>query len=113
MNYVGKPLSYVLATPERPDDADNPLRLAFGNEAGDRDIEAFARRFGCLVVDGFGSTENAVVVSRVPGTPPGSLGQPLDGRRRARPGDRRGVPARGVRRRPGAWSTSTRRPASW
>ena len=43
MNYVGKPLAYVLATPERPDDADNPLRLAFGNEAGDRDIAAFAR----------------------------------------------------------------------
>ena len=27
-NYVGKPLSYILATPERPDDADNPLRRA-------------------------------------------------------------------------------------
>jgi fatty-acyl-CoA synthase len=79
MNYVGKPLSYVLATPARPDDADNPLRIAFGNEAGDRDIAAFAQRFGCQVVDGFGSTENAVVVSRVPGTPPGALGMPLDG----------------------------------
>ena len=79
LNYVGKPLSYVLATPERPDDADNPLRIAFGNEAGDRDIAEFARRFGCTVVDGFGSTENAVVISRVPGTPAGSLGQPLEG----------------------------------
>ena len=79
LNYVGKPLSYVMATPEQPDDADNPLRLAFGNEAGDRDIEGFSRRFGCVVVDGFGSTENAVVVSRVPGTPPGALGQPLEG----------------------------------
>ena len=47
MNYVGKPLAYVLATPERPDDADNPLRVAFGNEAGDRDIDEFARRFDC------------------------------------------------------------------
>ncbi len=79
LNYVGKPLAYVLATPARPDDADNPLRLAFGNEAGDRDIDAFSERFGCRVVDGFGSTENAVVISRVPGTPRGSLGQPLDG----------------------------------
>ncbi len=79
VNYVGKPLSYVLATTEGPDDADSPLRLAFGNEAGDRDIAAFSRRFGCQVVDGFGSTENAVVISRVPGTPPGSLGQPLEG----------------------------------
>jgi fatty-acyl-CoA synthase len=79
MNYVGKPLAYVLATPPRPDDADNPLRIAFGNEASDKDIEAFAERFGCWVQDGFGSTENAVVISRVPGTPPGSLGRPLEG----------------------------------
>jgi fatty-acyl-CoA synthase len=79
LNYVGKPLSYVMATPERPDDAENPLRIAFGNEAGDRDIEAFSRRFGCQVVDGFGSTENAVVVTRVPETPPGSIGLPLEG----------------------------------
>src|SRR5690606_29478978 len=49
-NYVGKPLSYILATPEKPDDADNPLRIAFGNEAAPRDIAAFARRFGCTVI---------------------------------------------------------------
>ncbi len=79
LNYVGKPLAYVLATPEQPDDADNPLRIAFGNEASDRDIAEFGRRFGCTVVDGFGSTENAVIISRVPGTPPGSLGQPSEG----------------------------------
>ncbi len=92
LNYVGKPLAHVLATPARPDDADNPLRLAFGNEAGDRDIHAFAERFGCLVVDGFGSTENAVVVSRVPGTPPGSLGLPLEGVAVLDPGTRAECP---------------------
>jgi fatty-acyl-CoA synthase len=79
LNYVGKPLAYVLATPERPDDADNPLRVAFGNEASDRDIEEFARRFDCEVMDGFGSTESAVIVTRTPGTPPGSIGQGFDG----------------------------------
>ncbi len=79
LNYVGKPLAYVLATPARPDDADNPLRLAFGNEANEKDIAAFAERFGCRVYDGFGSTENAVVISRVEGTPAGALGRPLDG----------------------------------
>jgi fatty-acyl-CoA synthase len=78
-NYVGKPLTYVMATPERPDDADNPLRIVFGNEANDRDIEGFARRFGCVVVDSYSSTENAVIVQRVPEMPPGSLGRPLDG----------------------------------
>lgn len=32
MNYVGKPLAYVLATAEHADDAANPLRVAFGNK---------------------------------------------------------------------------------
>jgi fatty-acyl-CoA synthase len=79
MNYVGKPLAYVLATPPRDDDADNPLRAAFGNEASDRDIREFARRFGCTVWDGFGSTESAVIVTRDERTPPGSIGQPFPG----------------------------------
>ncbi len=78
-NYVGKPLTYVLATPERDDDADNPLRLVFGNEAAERDIAAFGERFGCVVVDSYSSTENAVIVQRVPEMPPGSLGRPLPG----------------------------------
>ena len=78
-NYVGKPLAYVLATPASSADTENPLRLVFGNEAGARDIAAFGERFGCRVVDGFGSTENAVVVTRVPGTPPGALGRGLEG----------------------------------
>jgi len=73
-NYVGKPLSYVLATPERPDDADNPLRAVYGNEGVPGDIELFGRRFGCVVQDGFGSTEGGVAIARTPDTPPGSLG---------------------------------------
>ncbi len=78
-NYVGKPLSYVLATPERPDDADNPLRAVYGNEGAPADVERFARRFGCLVVDGFGSTEGGVAISRTPDTPDGALGPLPDG----------------------------------
>ncbi len=73
-NYVGKPLSYVLATPERPDDADNPLRAVYGNEGVPADVERFARRFGCVVQDGFGSTEGGVAIARTPDTPPGALG---------------------------------------
>lgn len=75
MNYVGKPLALVLATPERPDDADNPLRIMYGNEATERDITEFSRRFGCRIIDGFGSSEFAVVVVREDGTPPGSIGK--------------------------------------
>ncbi|KDE98684.1 acyl-CoA synthetase [Mycolicibacterium aromaticivorans JS19b1 = JCM 16368] len=75
MNYVGKPLALVLATPEQPDDADNPLRIMYGNEATERDIADFSRRFGCRIIDGFGSSEFAVVVVREDGTPPGSIGK--------------------------------------
>jgi fatty-acyl-CoA synthase len=78
-NYVGKPLTYIMATPEQPDDADNPLRIVFGNEANERDIAGFGRRFGCVVVDSYSSTENAVIVQRTQDMPPGSLGRPLDG----------------------------------
>lgn len=73
-NYVGKPLAYVLATPEAADDADNPLRIAFGNEAAEGDIAAFARRFDCRVIDSFGSSEGEIQIIRTPQTPPGSLG---------------------------------------
>lgn len=74
-NYVGKPLSYILATPERPDDADNTLTRVFGNEGGPQDVERFARRFGCTVRDGFGSTEGGLSFSPVPDMPPGALGK--------------------------------------
>ena len=79
MNYVGKPLAYVLATPEQPDDHDNPLRVAFGNEASDRDIAEFSRRFDCTVWDGFGSTEGAIIITREDGCPQGSLGRGFPG----------------------------------
>ena len=78
-NYVGKPLSYILATPERPDDADNSLRLVFGNEGADLDIDRFSRRFGVPVIDSYGSTEGGAVVQRTPDMPPGALGRGGDG----------------------------------
>ncbi len=78
-NYVGKPLSYVLATPELPDDADNTLRRAFGNEAAEADVARFAERFGCTVQDAYGSTEGGAAVTRTPDTPRGALGRALPG----------------------------------
>jgi fatty-acyl-CoA synthase len=73
-NYVGKPLAYILATPEQPDDAQNPLRSVFGNEGSPGDVDRFALRFGCVVADNYGSTEGGLSVSRTPDTPPGALG---------------------------------------
>lgn len=75
-NYVGKPLAYLLTAPERPDDADNPLRVVLGNEGAIDDVERFARRFSCTVIDGYGSTEGGISISRRPGMPRACLGLP-------------------------------------
>jgi fatty-acyl-CoA synthase len=56
-NYTGKPLAYLLSTPEQPDDADNTLRVAFGNEGSPEIVEQFSRRFGVEVIDAYGATE--------------------------------------------------------
>ena len=108
MNYVGKPLAYVLATPEQPDDADNPLRVAFGNEAGDRDIDEFARRFGCVGVgrvrfdrerrDHHARERHPARLDR----------QGLRGRRRLRRETVTECAGRRVRRDTGRWPTPTR-----
>ena len=74
-NYVGTPFAYIMDTPARPDDSDNPLRLAYGNEAPRQYIDAFANRFGCEVIDGYGASEVGVGFTRDPTDPPRSLGR--------------------------------------
>jgi fatty-acyl-CoA synthase len=77
-NYVGKSLSYVLATPERPDDADNPLVQGFGTEASWKDVSEFERRFGCTLKEGYGMSEGGgVSIRRTPESPASSLGVPI------------------------------------
>lgn len=73
-NYTGKPLAYVLSTPEGPDDGDNPLRRAYGNEGAPEVVSEFARRFKAEVIDAFGSTEGGIAVVRGEEMPKGSVG---------------------------------------
>lgn len=78
-NYVGRALSYVLAQPESPAELDNRLRFGFGTEASTRDREEFQRRFGCRIVESYGSSEGVCTILRNEGTPPGALGRPDPG----------------------------------
>ena len=73
-NYTGKPLAYLLAQPKQPDDADNTLRVAFGNEGAPEIVEGAARRFGVKIVDAYGATEGGVAVNRAADTPAAALG---------------------------------------
>jgi fatty-acyl-CoA synthase len=75
-NYVGRALAYVLATPEQPDDHVNRLRLGFGTEASMRDRAEFTRRFGCDLLETYGSSEGVIATYRPPGAPPQSIGVP-------------------------------------
>jgi fatty-acyl-CoA synthase len=78
-NYVGRALSYILTQPETSEDADNQLRWCLGSEASPRDRKEFRRRFGCVVVEGYSSSEGAVVIQPFSGMPAGALGRPSEG----------------------------------
>jgi hypothetical protein len=55
------------------------LRFGFGTDASPSDISAFNERFGCPIVEGYGSSEGAISMSRVPGTPRQAMGVPPPG----------------------------------
>lgn len=74
--YVGRVIGYLLAQPETPDDTDNPLTHGFGTEASPEDIDAFAQRFGCRLIEGYGSSEAGGLTKLGADTPPTALGQP-------------------------------------
>jgi fatty-acyl-CoA synthase len=78
-NYVGRSLDYILAQPERPEERDNRLRFGFGTEASARDRAEFSRRYGCPLLESYGSSEGTVYLICTPGTPDGALGVPQQG----------------------------------
>lgn len=74
--YVGKALAYLMATPEKPDDADNTLARGFGTEASPEDQNEFRRRFGAELFEGYGSSEGGAVAAPDPAAPAAALGRP-------------------------------------
>src|SRR6266581_4412866 len=78
-NYVGRSLAYVLAQPECPEESDNRLRFGFGTEASAQDRAEFSRRYGCPLLESYGSSEGTCYIICTPGTPDGALGVPQQG----------------------------------
>lgn len=76
-NYVGRSLAYILATSEQPDDATNSLRLGFGTEASLVDRQEFTRRFGCTLLESYGSSEGVIATYRPAEAPAASIGLPV------------------------------------
>jgi len=78
-NTVGRALSYVLATPPSADDRDHHVRFALAPESSPTDVRAFRRRFGIPLVEGYGSSEGAIIITPVRDAKPGALGVPAEG----------------------------------
>jgi crotonobetaine/carnitine-CoA ligase len=58
-NAIGAMLEILMRRPERPDDADNPLRLCYTGPAPDRERHlAIERRFGFRIVCGYAMSES-------------------------------------------------------
>lgn len=77
-NYMGALLMMLYKQPERPDDADNPVRRAYGAPAPVTIYEDFERRFGMQLVEVYGSTEaGTVTMNTVDSFRIGSCGRPV------------------------------------
>lgn len=59
--YLGAVLQMLYSRPARPDDANNPARLAFGAAAPAEIWPAFERRFGLRMVETYGQSEWAAI----------------------------------------------------
>ena len=75
-NAIGAMLEILMRQPERPDDADNPLRLCYTGPAPERARqEEMERRFGIRIVVGYAMSESPYGLIWPPGSRPyGTLG---------------------------------------
>ena len=77
-NAIGAMIEILMRQPERPDDADNPLRLAYAGPTPpeERHLE-FERRFGLTLTSGYAMSETPYGTVWAHGTRPyGTLGSP-------------------------------------
>jgi fatty-acyl-CoA synthase len=74
-NTVGRAISHIVATVPTEHDRDHRLRFVLGPETSALDKAAFVERFGVPLIEGYGSSENAIVLRPVPDARPGTLGR--------------------------------------
>lgn len=74
-NTVGRAISHIVATPPSEHDRDHQLRFVLGPETSAPDKAEFTRRFGVPLFEGYGSSENAIVLQPAAEARPGALGR--------------------------------------
>lgn len=77
-NYLGAVIPILDKQPERPDDLDNPVRIALGAGCPQAVMDRFEKRFGLKCMEGFGMTEIGIPVhTTLYDRRPGSCGKSL------------------------------------
>jgi len=77
IHYLGSVLPMLLKQPERPDDCEHRVRIAWGGGCPADVWHAFAERFGVSMREGYGLSELITFVTANIDGPPGSIGKPL------------------------------------
>jgi crotonobetaine/carnitine-CoA ligase len=77
IHYLGGVLGLLMKQPERPDDADNPVRIAYGAPAPPDLWPRFERRFGVQIRECYGMTEASSFTTINLWGKVGSIGKPV------------------------------------
>jgi crotonobetaine/carnitine-CoA ligase len=78
-NYLGAVMPILAKQPEKPNDADNPARIALGAGCPEAVMDEVEKRFGIKCLEGFGMTEIGIPVHvTVDDRRRGSCGKPMD-----------------------------------
>ena len=78
-NYLGGVIPILVKQPPKPNDLDNPIRIALGGGCPAAVMEEAEKRFGIKCLEGFGMTEIGIPIHvRVNDRKPGSCGKPMD-----------------------------------
>lgn len=79
-NYIGSIVPILLKAEPSPNDADNPLRLMVGGGCPPELFDVFEKRFGVVLVEGYGMTELGLpLVNSINKRIKGSIGQAAQG----------------------------------
>jgi crotonobetaine/carnitine-CoA ligase len=78
-NYLGGVMTILAKQPPKPNDLDNPVRIALGAACPPKVMEEVEKRFGIKCLEGFGMTEIGIPIHvRVNDRRSGSCGKPMD-----------------------------------
>lgn len=79
-NGLGAMIPILMKQPEKPNDADNPVRIVHSAACPANLWEAFEKRFGVKIWEAYGAVDGGGVIISNPGTAPvGSVGKPGPG----------------------------------